>query len=71
MTLGAKNITAQIARVAKKTGALLARYIRRLVEARKRRVMSEQEFRRTYEAHCRANGLRPAWVEDWKGWRQL
>jgi hypothetical protein len=71
MDLGTKNMTVQIARATKKAEALLARYIGRLVAARKRRTISEQELRSSYEARCGANSLRPVWVKDWKEWRPL
>jgi hypothetical protein len=72
MGLDAKIVVAQIVHAVRKGGALLARRVRRLVEARRRRAMYEQEFYRTYEAYCRANNLHPVWAEDWKagGWRR-
>jgi hypothetical protein len=72
MGLDAKIVVTQIAYAVRKDGALLARHIRRLVEASRRRAMYEEEFDRNYETYCRANGLRPVWAEDRKagGWRQ-
>jgi len=72
MALHAKIIVTQIAHAAREGAALIVRHIRRLVEARRRRVTHEQEFYRAYEAYCRANKLRPVWAEDWRagGWRQ-
>jgi hypothetical protein len=72
MAPDAKIIVTQIARAVRKRAALIVRHVRRLIEARRRRVTYEQEFYRAYEAYCRANNLRPVWAEDWKagGWRQ-
>ena len=67
----AKIVVKQIAHAVRRGGELLARHIRRLVEASRRRAMYEQEFDRTYEANCRDHHLRPVWAEDRKagGWR--
>jgi len=72
MALDAKIIVTPIAHAARKRAALIVRHVRRLIEARRRRVTCEQEFYRAYEASCRANNLRPVWAEDWRagGWRQ-
>ena len=64
MGLDAKIVVTQIAHTVRRGGALLARHIRRLVEASRRRARYEQEFDRNYEAYCRANGLRPVRAED-------
>src|SRR5262249_43944786 len=49
----AKIIVTQIARAVRKRAALIVRHVRRLIEARRRRVACEQEFYRAYEASCR------------------
>jgi hypothetical protein len=46
--------------------ALLAAWLRRLLEARKRRMEREREFYRSLNAYCRANNLFPICEDDWK-----
>jgi hypothetical protein len=46
--------------------ALLADWLRRLLEARKRRMEREREFYRSLNAYCRANNLSPICEDDWK-----
>lgn len=46
--------------------ALLASYIRRLIEARRRRIEHEREFYQKFKAYCRANNLTCVCEDDWK-----
>jgi hypothetical protein len=49
-----------------KSKALLAGWLRRLLEARKHRIEREREFYRNLSAYCRANNLSPICEDDWK-----
>ena len=49
-----------------KSKALLARSVRGLIEARRRRIEHEREFYRNLKAYCRANNLSPVCEDDWK-----
>ena len=49
-----------------KSKALLAGWLRRLLEARKRGIEQEREFYRNLNAYCRANNLSSICEDDWK-----
>ena len=49
-----------------KSKAVLAGWLRRLLEARKHRMEQEGEFYRHLNAYCRANNLSPICEDDWK-----
>jgi hypothetical protein len=46
--------------------ALLAGWLRRLLEARKRRIEREREFYHSLNTYCRTNNLSPICEDDWK-----
>ena len=49
-----------------KSKALLAGWLQRLLEARKRRIERESEFYLHLNTYCRANNLSPICEDDWK-----
>jgi lipoate synthase len=46
--------------------ARLASYIRRLIEARRRRIEQDREFYQKLKAYCRNNNLSSVCEDDWK-----
>jgi hypothetical protein len=66
MGIGTKTIVARLANNFAKNKALLAHYVRGLVEARTRRLEHERTFYRNLKAYCRANNLSPICEDDWK-----
>jgi hypothetical protein len=49
-----------------KSKSLLAGWLRRLLEAHRRRIKQEQDFYRNLAAYCRDNDLSPVCEDDWK-----
>jgi hypothetical protein len=49
-----------------KSKALLAGWLRRLLEAREHRIEQEREFYSNLGAYCPANNLSPICEDDWK-----
>jgi hypothetical protein len=45
---------------------LLAGWLRRLLDAHRRRIKREQDFYRNLATYCRDNGLSPICEDDWK-----
>ena len=66
MRFNAETTVARIVNMLANSKALLARYIRRLVEARRRRIEHEREFYRNLRSYCLANKLSPVCADDWK-----
>ena len=66
MAFDAETKVAHVVNTFAKSKALLTRYVRGLMEARKRRIEHEREFYRNLKAYCRANNLSPVCEDDWK-----
>ena len=66
MGLDAETVVARLANTFAKNKALLAHYVRGIVEARRQRLEHEKEFYRNLKAYCRANNLSPICGDDWK-----
>jgi hypothetical protein len=66
MGLHAETMVARLANTFAKNKALLAHYIRGLVEARRQRLEHEREFYRNLKAYCRVNNLSPICEDDWR-----
>ena len=66
MSFVAKTMVASIMKTLARSKALLARYVRSLLEARRRRIEHEREFYRNLKAYCRVNNLSPICEDDWK-----
>ena len=66
MSFNAKITAARVVDTLAKGKALLVRYVRGLIEARRRRIEHEREFYRNLKAYCRANNLPPICEDDWK-----
>jgi hypothetical protein len=61
-----KILVARVVNTFAKSKALLARYVGRFIEARRRRIEHEREFYRDLRAYCRANKVPPVCQDDWK-----
>jgi hypothetical protein len=66
MALDTETMATRLADASAKSKALLASYIRRLVEARRRRIEQDREFYQKLKAYCRANNLSSVCEDDWK-----
>jgi hypothetical protein len=61
----AKTMAARVVSTLAKSKALLACYVRGLIEARRRRAEQEQEFYRNLKAYRHANNLPVMCGDDW------
>ena len=66
MRTDSHSIVARLTNVAARGKARLADSIRRLVEARRRRIAHEREFYRNLDAYCRAHDVPCVCEDDWK-----
>lgn len=66
MRLEAKTMVARAVDTITRSQAPLACWLRRLIEARRRRIEHEREFYRKLKAYSRANNVSPICEDDWK-----
>jgi hypothetical protein len=66
MRIDSQSIVARLMNAAASGKALLAGSVRRLIEARRRRIAHEREFYRNLDAYCRAHDVPCVCEDDWK-----
>jgi hypothetical protein len=62
------SVTGRIAGIVEAAGTEIAAWMRRGNLDRKRRAKREREFRREFDAYCRAHGLSGFCEDDWRSY---